>query len=99
MAETESWLVGNDRWVSGNYGRVASEITAFDLPVIGPCPRRSKGATCASGPTPVVPSAGSGHTVSQRRCHCRRADPTVPIPLRLSAAQPTPWTMPGPTNQ
>ena len=42
-------------YLSGNYGPVADEVTAFDLPVIGELPAELNGRYLRNGPNPIEP--------------------------------------------
>ncbi len=42
-------------YTSGNYGPVAEEITAFDLPVVGTLPPELSGRYLRNGPNPIEP--------------------------------------------
>ncbi|HEX6657100.1 MAG TPA: carotenoid oxygenase family protein, partial [Ilumatobacter sp.] len=42
-------------YLSGNYGPVTDEVTAFDLPVIGELPTELDGRYLRNGPNPMGP--------------------------------------------
>jgi len=42
-----------NRYLQGNYGPVADEVTAFDLPVIGEIPAELEGRYLRNGPNPI----------------------------------------------
>ena len=43
----------SNRYLTGNYGPVSEEVTAFDLPVIGELPPELAGRYLRNGPNPI----------------------------------------------
>ena len=52
---------GTSPYLSGNYGPVKEEITAFDLPVIGELPTELNGRYLRNGPNPIEPVDPATH--------------------------------------
>src|SRR5688572_32712218 len=48
-------------YLSGNYGPVTDEVTAFDLPVIGELPTELDGRYLRNGPNPIGPVDPTTH--------------------------------------
>jgi 8'-apo-carotenoid 13,14-cleaving dioxygenase len=48
-------------YLSGNYGPVTDEVTAFDLPVVGELPAELNGRYLRNGPNPIEPVDPSTH--------------------------------------
>lgn len=48
-------------YLSGNYGPVTDEVTAFDLPVVGELPTELSGRYLRNGPNPIEPVDAATH--------------------------------------
>ncbi|MEO1060895.1 MAG: carotenoid oxygenase family protein [Actinomycetota bacterium] len=59
MTDTDPDVVApaTNRYLEANYGPVAEEVTAFDLPVIGELPPELSGRYLRNGPNPAEPPA------------------------------------------
>ncbi len=56
MAETAT-----NSYLEGNFGPVAEEVTAYDLPVIGELPAELNGRYLRNGPNPIEPVDAASH--------------------------------------
>ena len=54
-------VTAHNRYLSGNYGPVAEEVTAFDLPVEGELPEELAGRYLRNGPNPIEPVDPATH--------------------------------------
>ena len=77
-----------NRYLAGNFGPVAEETTAFDLPVTGRLPEALDGRYLRNGPNPVAPRRRGPAPLVRRHRHgarhppARRPGRVVPQPLR-----------------
>jgi hypothetical protein len=83
----------SNRYLSGNFGPVSEEVTAFDLPVIGELPVELDGRYLRNGPNPIEPvdprppTTGSSATAWSTASGSAAGGRVVPQPVRRFEAR------------